>query len=46
MADTLYLKIDKNEFIAVMGPNGSGKTTFINIIGQLAPCGNTQALVE
>lgn len=29
------LKIDKNEFIAVMGPNGSGKTTFINIIGML-----------
>jgi putative ABC transport system ATP-binding protein len=29
------LKIDKQEFTAIVGPSGSGKTTLLNIIGGL-----------
>lgn len=31
--DSVSLKIDKNEMIAIMGPSGSGKTTLLNIVG-------------
>src|SRR3990170_772633 len=31
----IHLKIEKGEFIAVMGTSGSGKTTLMNIIGCL-----------
>lgn len=31
--DTISLKIEEGEYVAVMGPSGSGKTTLLNIIG-------------
>ena len=31
----INLKVDKGQFISVMGPSGSGKSTLLNIIGML-----------
>lgn len=31
--DNLNLKIDKGEYISILGPSGAGKTTFLNMLG-------------
>lgn len=33
--DSIDLKIDKGDFIAIIGPSGSGKSTLMNILGLL-----------
>lgn len=33
--DNISLKVDKGEYISIVGPSGSGKSTLINIIGLL-----------
>jgi putative ABC transport system ATP-binding protein len=39
------LKIDKSEYLAIMGPSGSGKSTLMNILGCLdTPTGGTYML--
>ncbi|NNL78478.1 MAG: ABC transporter ATP-binding protein [Desulfobacterales bacterium] len=38
----INLKVDKGQFISVMGPSGSGKSTLLNIIGLLDAPSNGQ----
>ncbi|MFH1373054.1 MAG: ABC transporter ATP-binding protein [bacterium] len=43
---SIDLKIDKGEFVAVMGPSGSGKSTLMNIIGCLDVPSSGEYLLE
>ena len=43
----IFIKIEKGEFVSIMGPSGSGKSTLMNIIGCLdTPTGGTYYLEE
>jgi putative ABC transport system ATP-binding protein len=44
--DHVNLKIDKGDFIAIVGPSGSGKSTLANIIGGLDEPDEGEVLVD
>lgn len=44
--DHVNLKVDKGDFIAIMGPSGSGKSTLANIIGGLDEPDEGEVLVD
>ncbi len=44
--DNVSLKIDKGEWLAIMGPSGSGKSTMMNIIGCLDKPSKGQVLFD
>ncbi|NLB61804.1 MAG: ABC transporter ATP-binding protein, partial [Clostridiales bacterium] len=44
--DDVSLNFRKNEFVAILGQSGSGKTTFLNIIGGLDRCASGDLIIN
>ena len=44
--DHINLKVEKGEWLAIMGPSGSGKSTTMNIIGALDKASEGEVLLD
>jgi putative ABC transport system ATP-binding protein len=43
---SVSLKIDKGEFVSIIGPSGSGKSTLLNLIGALDPPTSGRVIID
>ena len=44
--DAISLRVDAGEWLAVMGPSGSGKSSLINVIGCLDPADSGEVIID
>ena len=42
----INVKIDRGEFVSIMGPSGSGKSTLLNVIGALDPPTSGRVIID
>ena len=42
----ISLEIKDNEFVSLMGPSGSGKSSLLNIMGGLDTCSKGQVIIK